>query len=47
MPFNPYFDYDKSKLHTIQPFFPNRDKIQVYDQILQNILLQTPNDTDT
>ena len=36
----------KTKLHSFQTSFPKQDILHVYDQFLQNILLQTPNKTD-
>ena len=46
VPFTLYFDYDKTQLHTFERLFPNPDIIQVFDQFLLNIFLQTPNETD-
>ena len=46
MPFTLYVNCDKTNLHTFQPFFLNRDIIQVYDQFLLNTLLQTANETN-
>ena len=45
MPFTLSLNYDKTKLHTIQPIFLKQDEFQVYDQLLQNVLLQTPHIT--
>ena len=41
-----FFNYDKIKLQTFQLFFPHQDVAQVYNQFLQNALLQTLNETD-
>ena len=46
VPFTLYFIYDKTKPHTFQPLFLKQALNQVHDQILQNVFLQTPNETD-
>ena len=39
-------NYDKTELQTVQPFSLKQNKTQVYDEFLQNFLLQTRNETD-
>ena len=39
------FFYDQTRIHTFQPTFLHQDF--VYDQVLQNILLQTSHATDS
>ena len=46
MPITLFFNYDKTELHTFQPFFLKQHFFQVCDYFLENILLQTPNETD-
>ena len=42
VPFTLYFDYDKTELHTFQPYVPSQDTNQVYEHFLRNFLFKLP-----